>query len=442
MFMECAGWTALWKEKGIEMRLSVFGEKFKRKSGIGLLMDDLGAALAAGSDMLMLGGGNPGYIPEIQQRMRAEAEKVLATDGSFERMIGNYDATQGKLSFIDALADLLSRTFGWDIGPENIALTNGSQHSFFCLFNMFAGPQSDGTRKKVLFPLCPEYIGYADVGLDDDYFVAQKPGIELIGEDLFKYHVDFEALEITEEIAAICVSRPTNPTGNVLTDEEVARLDELAREHDIPLIIDGAYGTPFPDIIFTEAQPHYNENTILCMSLSKFGLPGVRTGIIVAREEVISVISEMNGVMHLAPGSMGAGLTLELVRSGDIIELSKRVVKPYYLRKVEQAVAWFREELAGLPYRIHKPEGALFLWLWFKDMPITSRELYERLRERGTVVVSGHYFFPGLDEAWAHRDECLRVSYAMDAETVRAGIKMIAAEVRRAFEEQSLKIEI
>lgn len=424
------------------MKLSAFGEKFRRKSGIGLLMDDLGAALAAGSDMLMLGGGNPSHIPEIQQRMRAEMERLLATEGEFERTIGNYDAAQGKLSFIDALADLLSRTFGWDIGPQNIALTNGSQHSFFCLFNMLAGLQPDGTRKKVLFPLCPEYIGYADVGLDDDYFVAQKPEIELIGEDMFKYHVNFDALEITEDVAAICVSRPTNPTGNVLTDEEVARLDALARANNIPLIIDNAYGTPFPDIIFTEAKPHYNENTILCMSLSKFGLPGVRTGIIIASEEIISVVSEMNGVMHLAPGSMGAGLALDLVRSGDIIELSKNVVKPHYEGKAQRAVEWFREELAGLPYRIHKPEGAIFLWLWFEGLPITSHELYERLRDRGVVVVSGHYFFPGLEADWAHRDECLRVSYAMDEKTVREGIRIIAAEVRRAFEENSLKVEV
>ena len=109
------------------MKLSAFGEKFTRKSGIGLLMDDLGAALAADSDMLMLGGGNPAHIPAIQQRMRAEMERVLAADGAFERMIGNYDAAQGKLPFIDALADLLSRTFGWEIGPENMRASQNPQ---------------------------------------------------------------------------------------------------------------------------------------------------------------------------------------------------------------------------------------------------------------------------------------------------------------------------
>ena len=44
----------------------------------------------------------------------------------------------------------------------------------------------------------------------------------------------------------ICVSRPTNPTGNVITDEELMKLDLLAQQRDIPLVIDNAYGVPFP----------------------------------------------------------------------------------------------------------------------------------------------------------------------------------------------------
>ncbi|EHC98434.1 Valine-pyruvate aminotransferase [Salmonella enterica subsp. enterica serovar Urbana str. R8-2977] len=53
----------------------------------------------------------------------------------------------------------------------------------------------------------------------------------------------------------ICVSRPTNPTGNVITDEELMKLDRLANQHNIPLVIDNAYGVPFPGIIFSEARP-------------------------------------------------------------------------------------------------------------------------------------------------------------------------------------------
>ena len=41
--------------------------------------------------------------------------------------------------------------------------------------------------------------------------------------------------------------------------------DALARRQGIPLIIDGAYGQPFPDILFTAARPHWNHNTVLAL---------------------------------------------------------------------------------------------------------------------------------------------------------------------------------
>ncbi|MFU9453016.1 aminotransferase class I/II-fold pyridoxal phosphate-dependent enzyme, partial [Klebsiella pneumoniae] len=135
---------------------------------------------------------------------------------------------------------MLRDELGWEIEPQNIALTNGSQSAFFYLFNLFAGRRADGTTRKVLFPLTPEYIGYADAGLEEDLFVATRPNIELLPEGQFKYHVDFEHLQVTEETGMICVSRPTNPTGNVITDEELIKLDALANQHGVPLVIDNA----------------------------------------------------------------------------------------------------------------------------------------------------------------------------------------------------------
>ena len=416
------------------MNLSKFGEKFTRKAGITQLMDDLGAAMADG-DMLMLGGGNPAHIPAVQNRFRQQMESILAEPRGFETMIGNYDGSRGNAAFVDALATLLRDTFGWNIGLENIALTNGSQNAFFCLFNLFAGEMPDGSKMKILFPLTPEYIGYANAGLSDDFFIARRPSIELLDGGLFKYHVDFQSLEIGDDIGAICVSRPTNPTGNVLTDEEIRRLDALAREKAIPLIIDNAYGTPFPDIIYTEAQPIWNENTVVCMSLSKFGLPNLRTGIVVARKEIASAIADINGVMHLAPGGIGPRLSIDLIRSGEIMAISQETIQPFYRRKAFQTLEWFREELGDLPCRIHKPEGALFLWIWFPDLPCSAAEFYERLKKRNTLIIPGHHFFPGLEnDDWPHKNECIRVTYAQDDDTVHQGVKTIADEIRKLYD--------
>ncbi len=415
------------------MEVSRFGRKIAETSGIGQLMEDLGIAYSEGRNILMLGGGNPAHIPKVQQCFRSSMEKLLQNGAEFERAIGNYDPPGGNREFIEAISALLRSELGWDIGPENIALTNGSQTAFFILFNIFAGAFEGRAGRKILFPLAPEYIGYCDAGLEDDLFVANKPQIEHIDDHIFKYHVDFDKINITDEIGAICLSRPTNPTGNVLTDAEIERLSGLACANDIPLIIDNAYGMPFPNIIFTEAKAVWNEHTIFCMSLSKLGLPALRTGIVIANEEVITMVSRMNAVMSLAPGSMGAAIAIDLVRTGEIINLSRNVITPYYQQKARATLELVYKELDGTDFHVHKPEGAFFLWLWFPNLPITNRELYVRLKARGILIVPGHYFFPGLKEKWQHKNECIRVNYSQDAETIAAGIKIIADEVKRAY---------
>ncbi|CAE6877600.1 Valine--pyruvate aminotransferase [Vibrio sp. B1ASS3] len=415
------------------MQFSKFGEKFNQYSGITQLMDDLNDGLRT-PGAIMLGGGNPAAIPAMLDYFRQASEEMLAS-GELVAALANYDGPQGKDAFVKALTQLFRETYGWDISEKNISLTNGSQSGFFYLFNLLAGKQPDGSHKKVLLPIAPEYIGYGDAGIDEDIFVSYHPEIELLDNGLFKYHVDFEQLKVDDSVAAICASRPTNPTGNVLTDEEVRKLDKLARENNIPLIIDNAYGLPFPNIIFEDVEPFWNENTILCMSLSKLGLPGVRCGIVIASEEITQALTNMNGIISLAPGSVGPALANHIIGKGDLLKLSSEVIKPFYKQKSQRAVELLQEAITDERFRIHKPEGAIFLWLWFDELPITTMELYQRLKARGVLIVPGEYFFIGQKDEWDHAHQCLRMNYVQDDEMMQKGIAIIAEEVEKAYRE-------
>ncbi|MBW7981008.1 valine--pyruvate transaminase [Enterobacillus tribolii] len=415
------------------MTFSIFGDKFTRYAGITRLMDDLNDGLRT-PGAIMLGGGNPAQIPEMDDYFSGLLAEMLA-QGKLTDALCNYDGPQGKNTLLQALAEMLREQFGWQITAQNIALTNGSQSAFFYLFNLFAGRFADGSRRRVLFPLAPEYIGYADAGLDEDLFVSAKPNIELLPEGMFKYHVDFDHLTVGDDIGLICVSRPTNPTGNVLTDEEIRRLDAIARQRGVPLLIDNAYGVPFPGIIFTDVTPLWNPNIILGMSLSKLGLPGSRCGIVVANEETISALSNMNGIISLSPGSVGPALALEMIQRGDLLRLSETVIRPFYHQRVEQTLALIRRYLPEERCLIHKPEGAIFLWLWFRDLPISTEVLYQRLKQRGVLMVPGHYFFPGLEQEWAHTHQCMRMNYMPKPELIEQGVQILAEEVERAHRE-------
>lgn len=411
---------------------SNIGQCLAGGSGIGELMDDLGQALAhGGPNLKMLGGGQPAQIPEINAIWQNRLSEISLDDTATRRLLTTYDPPQGNPEFIAAIAHLLHDTFGWHISPENIALTSGGQTAFFYLFNLLAGEMPDGTHRKILFPIVPEYIGYAAQGLDKEMFRAFRPEIEHTAPHEFKYHIDFDHLRIDDDIAAICVSRPTNPTGNVLEDHEIQQLSDLAKRKGIPLIIDNAYGAPFPGIIFTEAKPLFDDHIILTLSLSKLGLPATRTGIVIAPPDIIRAISSMTAITGLANPGSGQQLTLPLIRSGEILSLSKNVIRPFYLQKSKIAQAAAREIFAErFPWHMHRSEGALFLWLWFPGLPITSAELYQRLKAREVLIIPGSHFFFGCDDNdWPHRHECIRVSFAMDETTVRDGLEIIAQEI-------------
>jgi valine--pyruvate aminotransferase len=416
------------------LQKSEFGRALASGSGIEELMDDLGHALAdAHGTMRMLGGGNPAHIPAVQEVWRHRMSDLLADGGAYDRMLANYDPPAGNTAFRDAVAGLLEREYGWPVTRENVVVTAGGQTAFFYLFNLLAGQFAE-EKRTILLPLAPEYIGYANQGIAPGLFESAEPDIEFLPYHRFKYRIDFARLPLSDRTGAICLSRPTNPSGNVLTDEEILRLDSVAREAGIPLIIDNAYGAPFPGIIFREVRPIWNENIILTLSLSKLGLPGTRTAVIVARPEIIRAVSSLNAVVGLANGNIGQTLVRPIVESGDILRLSREVIRPYYEAKSRQALGWIDEYFDdSLDYHVHVSEGALFLWLWFRGLPISAEELYVRLKERGVLIVPGHYFAVGMPADWRHAHECIRLSFAMEDQVVREGIEILARTVAEAY---------
>ena len=77
----------------IVMELSAFGRKFAGDSGIVELMDDLGSALVENPDMIMMGGGNPGRLPEMEAAFRSRLEGILAGPDRRHRVFGLYQPT-------------------------------------------------------------------------------------------------------------------------------------------------------------------------------------------------------------------------------------------------------------------------------------------------------------------------------------------------------------
>lgn len=423
------------------MDFSTIGNTLTARTGIDDLMEDLYKAIHSGNpDLCQLNGGSPASFPEVSALWR-KSMTALMQDDSFDKLVGTYAHPRGDARFIKALVSYLNKRYGWNLTEKNIAITQGGQMAFFVLFNILAGNCEDGSCGEILFPLCPDYIGYQPQSLcGKAMFRGIRPIVDTIDERTFKYKIDFDNLDICPETKALCLSRPTNPTGNVVTDEELARLLDMAHKAHIPLMIDNAYGPPLPNICFTKATPIWDESVILSMSLSKIGLPGTRTGIIIANEDVIRAVVGTVTVSALCPNNLGQALITPYLEDGSIENICRDIIAPYYLERSKKTIEIVKEVMpSNVPWRIHKSEGAMFLWLRFEGLPITSQELYERCRDRGCFVNSGHHFFFALGEeasSWRHTQECVRISFTQPEDIMRRGLSILADEVKKAYDHQ------
>ena len=412
------------------MIFSDFGNHFAGYSGITHLMDDLNEGILQ-DDVVMMGGGNPAAIPAAIKVFESVIDK-LQSSGDLLKALANYDGPQGKDAFLDTLVEFFRQQYGWQIDKSNIALTHGSQSAFFILFNSFAG-KSRGRQRKVLIPLVPEYIGYNDLGIEDSLITSQQAKIKRLGDGFFKYQVDFDRLEVDNSTGLICVSRPTNPSGNVLSDAECQHLDQIAQNNNVPLLIDNAYGTPFPSIIFNQVEPFWNDNTIVCMSLSKLGLPGARTGIVIANRDIIKQFTNMTAITSLAPGGIGPVIVGKMIEENLLLPLCHDVILPFYKKRAKLAIDLIQEIVGDSRVHIHKTEGALFLWLWFEGLSITTSELYQRLKQKGLLIVPGKYFFPGQESPTDHAESCIRMNYVQSEEDLVKGVEILARELRECW---------
>ena len=394
-------------------------------------MEDLGEALNSSQNPIMMGGGNPAVIPQVQACFAKHLACINQDSELLNKLLAEYQPPQGNPDFLAVLADYLNHTLGWNITAKNIAVTNGAQSAFFTLFNFIVKASS---ARKICMPLVPDYLGYVDLGVEHDMFTAFKPVIKTTGEKTFKYEIDRQIFDLEECISAVCFSRPTNPSGNIISDDEVEFLAEKTLAKKIPLIFDLAYGQPFPAVTFSEHSLPWFDHAVYVMSLSKLGLPGARTGIVVADENTIDAVTKVTATLALAPGNLGPSVATQLIQSGDLERLKTAAIYPYYQRKMQQAFDYCLEKSKSIPVNIHQPEGAFFLWLWFEGLPISSEELYQRLKAKGVFIISGHHFFQALnDEQWPHQNECIRVSYCQDFEKVKQGLDIVFDEVNRLF---------
>jgi valine--pyruvate aminotransferase len=424
--------------------LTKIGAQMYNLTGVRAIMKDIIETLQAaeGQEYINLSAGNPLILPEVEQLWRDCTAELLANSSEFGEVVCRYGSSQGYGPLISAIATDFNRRYNLNLSDRNILITPGSQTLYFYAANAFGGYNPSGNLKQIVLPLSPDYTGYGGVSLVPEALVAYKPTLDIdASAHKFKYRPDFSQLTIAENTGCVIFSRPCNPTGNVLTDEEVQKIASLAAPFNVPVLIDSAYGPPFPALNFTEMTPVFGENILHCMSLSKAGLPGERIGVAIGDAKWIQVLESFQTNMCIHPSRYGQAIAARAINSGALAEISLQVIRPFYQNKFDVVENTLDRAMPkDLPWFLHRGEGAIFAWLWLKDLPVTDQEFYQQLKQVGVIVVPGSSFFPGLQENWPHKQQCLRISLTASDEEIAIGMQRLAKVAEQVYQQSSVSV--
>lgn len=345
----------------------------------------------------------------------------IKTPVAFMEAIRNFDSevlayaeSAGLTQLQDAIAKYFDR-FGMNIERKDVMITNGGSEGLSMVYTCLLDEGDE-----VLIPE-PFYTNYQT-------FIAAAGGvlvpITTSAEEGYKFaYADRIEKLITDKTRAISIVNPGNPTGTILSDEEMRVIADIAKKHNIWIIADEAYR----EFVYGDDEMRsfgqledVQDRVIIVDTISKrFSACGARIGCIVSKNEDF-----MTNLMKLAQGRLCCP-TLEMIGATALYELD-----PSYFDEIKDEYEARRdaayEEIMKIPGVVcNKPGGAFYMMV---KLPIESAEdfliwlLTEFEDNNETVMfapIAGFYGTPGLG-----KDE-LRIASVLKKEDLVRGCELI-----------------
>jgi aspartate/methionine/tyrosine aminotransferase len=278
------------------------------------------------------------------------------------------------------LRSLLAASYQ-ETGPENILVTTGAIEANFLLCNVLL---EAGDHVVAVSPAYQQLNSLPRaIGCDVDLWRIRP-------ENGFRYDLDELERLVTPRTRLIILNTPHNPTGTMLSAEELCRVYALAEAIDARILCDEAYrwldlpgGPPMPT-----PMRDLGERAISVSTFSKpFGLPGLRVGWLAAPADVVAACWGMRDYISLSPAKLSDALAAIAFRHRERVFARTRAILD---QNVPAAHAWFAEQAELAAW--HPPQGGLLsLFRFAFDMP--SLELANLLAEDyGVMLAPGSLF--------------------------------------------------
>lgn len=362
--------------------------------------------LVSGSkDIISLGVGEPDFITPWHVRE--------ACVYSLEQGKTSYTHNAGLPELREAIAEYLYNSFHVKYEPSNeIIVTVGGSEAIDLALRSLLEPGDE-----ILIPE-PSYISYSPIA----YICGGKPvGIETFAKDNFKLTAESLQARITPRSKVLVLPYPSNPTGGIMTYEDMLPIARIVEENDLIVITDEiyaelTYGTKHTSFA---SLPGMKDRTILISGFSKaFAMTGWRIGYACGHPDLIGAMLKVHQYTVMCAPIMGQIAALEALRNG--LEEKDHMVESYNQRR-RLVVKGFRE--IGLP--CHEPQGAFYAFPSIASTGLTSEQFAERLlMEAKVAVVPGHVFGLG-------GEGFIRCSYATSVQQLTEALDRIGQFVHK-----------
>ena len=358
--------------------------------------------------------GNPN-VPAPAEVKNA-IEEILKNEDA--RMVHGYMNNAGYEDVREAVAASLNQRFGTAFHKENILMTVGAAGGMNVLMKTLLNPGDE-----VLIPQ-PSFVSYLPCAVLAD---GVPVVINLKVENEFRLTAQELEDAITDKTKLLVLPFPNNPTGAVMTREDLEAIAEVIIRHDIYVLSDEIYSelTYAGDHVSIASLPGMKERTITMNGFSKaYAMTGWRLGYACGPREIIKQMTKVHQFAIMCAPTNSQYAAVEALRNGDDDVIKMRESYNGRRRYLLHAFAEM-----GLP--CFEPLGAFYAFPCIKEFGMTSDEFASRLLKEEKVAVVPGSAFGECGEGY------LRISYAYSLEDLKKALDRMADFVKRLKEEGS-----
>lgn len=356
-----------------------------------------------GDDVISLGVGEPDF--KTPDHIRQAGIKGLQEEAV------TYTPNLGLLELRESISKYLNRRFDVNYNCENeIICTIGASEAIDLVLRVIIDPDDE------IIVIEPGYVSYKPS-------ILLQHGVPVVVttkvENKFKLTPEELKSVITSKTKAIILPYPTNPTGGIMTREDLEKIAPILIENDILVISDEIYAElTYGDNnhVTIASIDGMKERTVILSGFSKaFAMTGWRLGYAVGPKDIINQMNKIHAYIVMSAPIISQWGAIEALRDDKTCDEDIAKMRKSYDERRKYLVSEFNR----LGLTCFEPEGAFYVFPSIKKTGLNSEEFCERLLLEGNVaVVPGSAFGDS-------GDGFIRVSYAYSMEQLKSAIGKI-----------------